>query len=90
MASAAPAVVPTSSTSADLDSQDGKYQWHSQWYPVGKVEDLDPRRPHATHLLGIPLALWKDAQGQWRAVEDRCSHRCGGWPGFGQWLGRDC
>ncbi|KAG2449744.1 hypothetical protein HYH02_005270 [Chlamydomonas schloesseri] len=53
----------------------GPYQWHSQWYPVGTVEDLDPRRPHATHLLGIPLALWKDAQGQWRAVEDRCPHR---------------
>ncbi|KAG2449747.1 hypothetical protein HYH02_005272 [Chlamydomonas schloesseri] len=51
------------------------FQWHSEWYPVGIVEDLDPRRPHATHLLGIPLALWKNAQGQWRAVEDRCPHR---------------
>ncbi|PNW70550.1 hypothetical protein CHLRE_17g724600v5 [Chlamydomonas reinhardtii] len=63
----APAVSPAPASNT--------FQWHSEWYPVGIIEDLDPRRPHATHLLGIPLALWKDAQGQWRAVEDRCSHR---------------
>ena len=68
----APAVSPAPASNT--------FQWHSEWYPVGIIEDLDPRRPHATHLLGIPLALWKDAQGQWRAVEDRCSHR---WDGLG-------
>ncbi|KAG2490582.1 hypothetical protein HYH03_010976 [Edaphochlamys debaryana] len=53
----------------------GSFPWLSQWYPVALVADLDPRRPHATHLLGIPMALWRDSKGAWRAVEDRCPHR---------------
>ncbi|KAG2490576.1 hypothetical protein HYH03_010970 [Edaphochlamys debaryana] len=53
----------------------GSFPWLSQWYPVGLLTDLDPRRPHATHLLGIPMALWRDSKGAWRAVEDRCPHR---------------
>ncbi|KAG2490575.1 hypothetical protein HYH03_010969 [Edaphochlamys debaryana] len=51
------------------------FPWLSQWYPAAIVADLDPRRPHATHLLGIPMALWRDSKGAWRAVEDRCPHR---------------
>ncbi|GFR42568.1 hypothetical protein Agub_g3466, partial [Astrephomene gubernaculifera] len=69
--SAAPATVPA--PAAEPAGQ--PFPWFSHWYPVAVLSDLDPRRPHATHLLGIPLALWRDAQGQWRAVEDRCPHR---------------
>ncbi|GLI63951.1 hypothetical protein VaNZ11_007117, partial [Volvox africanus] len=52
-----------------------KFLWNAHWYPVAIVDDLDPRRPHATHLLGIPLALWRDKEGAWHAVEDKCPHR---------------
>lgn len=51
------------------------FPWIDHWYPVAVVDDLDSRRPHATHLLGIPLAIWRDTQGAWHAVEDKCPHR---------------
>jgi hypothetical protein len=51
------------------------FDWVRQWYPLAFVEDLDPGRPHAVELLGKRLVLWRDAQQQWRAFEDRCPHR---------------
>ncbi|KAG2437791.1 hypothetical protein HXX76_005411 [Chlamydomonas incerta] len=71
----APASVGAVAPAASPAPVTNTFQWHSEWYPVGIIEDLDPRRPQAVHLLGIPLALWKDAQGQWQAVEDKCPHR---------------
>lgn len=55
--------------------QEEAFDWARQWYPLAFVEDLDPRRPHAVELLGKRLVLWRDAQKQWRAFEDRCPHR---------------
>ncbi|GLC41145.1 hypothetical protein PLESTF_000801600 [Pleodorina starrii] len=66
---------PASSPSAAAAQQLGTFPWTQHWYPVAVVDDLDPARPHATHLLGIPLALWRDKQGAWHAVEDKCPHR---------------
>ncbi|KXZ51963.1 hypothetical protein GPECTOR_11g86 [Gonium pectorale] len=51
------------------------FPWFEHWYPVAVLADLDPRKPHAAHLLGIPLALWRDKSGTWHAVEDKCPHR---------------
>ncbi|KXZ51974.1 hypothetical protein GPECTOR_11g96 [Gonium pectorale] len=51
------------------------FPWFEHWYPVAVLPDLDPRKPHAAHLLGIPLALWRDKSGTWHAVEDKCPHR---------------
>lgn len=45
-------------------------------YPVHVLESIDPSRPHGITLLGKQLVLWRDAQGQWRCVEDACPHRC--------------
>ena len=42
---------------------------------MGILEDLDPGWPHLVTLLGRDLELWRDAQGDWRAFEDRCPHR---------------
>jgi phenylpropionate dioxygenase-like ring-hydroxylating dioxygenase large terminal subunit len=52
-----------------------QYDWKRQWYPLAVVADLDPGRPTALTLLGQPLCIWRDGEGEWRALEDRCSHR---------------
>lgn len=44
-------------------------------YPLAVVQDLDARRPTPAQLLGIPIVLWRDGGGSWRAFEDRCPHR---------------
>ncbi|KAG2447658.1 hypothetical protein HYH02_007574 [Chlamydomonas schloesseri] len=75
---AAPAPTSTANlteAAAAADSDAAAFPWYDHWYPVGILEELDPSRPHAVHLLGVPLALWRDAGGQWRAVEDSCPHR---------------
>ncbi|KAF6256401.1 hypothetical protein COO60DRAFT_1640750 [Scenedesmus sp. NREL 46B-D3] len=46
--------------------------WYQQWYPLAILRDLDPRRPTAARLLGIPVVMWRDGSGAWRAFEDRC------------------
>lgn len=45
-------------------------------YPLAIVKDLEPQRPTAANLLGIPVVLWKDGAGSWNCFEDRCPHRC--------------
>ncbi|KAK9792055.1 hypothetical protein WJX73_008202 [Symbiochloris irregularis] len=51
------------------------FSWTKQWYPVQAVQNLDPKKPFATKLLGSDLVVWRDATGQWRCFEDRCPHR---------------
>ena len=64
------------------------FDWQRQWYPLAFIEDLDPGRPHAAELLGKRLVLWRDAQQQWRAFEDRCPHRLAPLSGVGMALPR--
>ena len=59
----------------DVASDDSKFVWERHWYPVALIEDLDPNRPTAFELLGIPLVLWKDETGKWKAFKDLCPHR---------------
>ncbi|KAJ6810756.1 protochlorophyllide-dependent translocon component 52, chloroplastic [Iris pallida] len=52
------------------------FDWHSKWYPVSPVCDLDPRAPHAKRVLGLDLVVWWDrSAGAWRVFDDRCPHR---------------
>ena len=51
------------------------FDWAKQWYPLGFVEDLDPKVPHPVELLSQRLVLWCDGQGQWRCFQDKCPHR---------------
>jgi len=44
------------------------------WYPVVPVQQLS-EGPQAFELLGEPLVLWLDAQGNAAAARDRCCHR---------------
>lgn len=49
---------------------------HERWHPVVAAHTL--RAGHgvlAARLLGQPLALWRSADGQAQAWEDRCPHR---------------
>ncbi|EIE25057.1 hypothetical protein COCSUDRAFT_65076 [Coccomyxa subellipsoidea C-169] len=51
------------------------FDWAKQWYPLGFLEDLDPKVPHPVELLSQRLVLWCDGQGQWRCFQDKCPHR---------------
>eukprot|EP01018_Ginkgo_biloba_P021499 Gb_37385 [translate_table: standard] len=55
--------------------ESGKFVWKDHWYPVSLIEDLDPKSATAFQLLGREIALWQDADGNWRAFEDKCPHR---------------
>lgn len=39
------------------------------------VDYLDPHRPTQLTVLGHNLAVWRDADGEWRCFQDRCPHR---------------
>mgnify|MGYP001807662390 CR=1 FL=1 len=39
------------------------------------MKDLDPQKPTAATLLGVPMVMWKDGSGSWNCFEDRCPHR---------------
>jgi phenylpropionate dioxygenase-like ring-hydroxylating dioxygenase large terminal subunit len=45
------------------------------WWPIATSDDLAASRPLARTLLGWPLVLYRDAQGQAVAQLDRCPHR---------------
>jgi len=47
---------------------------HHHWHPVAAACDLGAA-PLAAHLLGQPLALWRDDGGRAHAFADRCPHR---------------
>ena len=50
--------------------------FHSLYrYPLAITKDLDPERPTAATLLGIPVVIWRDGKGDWNCFEDRCPHR---------------
>jgi phenylpropionate dioxygenase-like ring-hydroxylating dioxygenase large terminal subunit len=44
------------------------------WYPVMPLQQLS-EHPQPFTLLGQPIALWLDAEGNPAAVRDRCCHR---------------
>ncbi|KAI8463753.1 MAG: Rieske [2Fe-2S] iron-sulfur domain-containing protein [Monoraphidium minutum] len=51
---------------------------HTQHPPQTHVTpawQLDPAKPTAATLLGIPLVIWRDGTGAWSVLEDRCPHR---------------
>ncbi|CAD7698480.1 unnamed protein product [Ostreobium quekettii] len=64
---------------------DEKFVWEKHWYPIAPLKWLEeaqgegfesglPQIQRQT-ILGRDIVVWKDAEGEWRAVEDRCSHR---------------
>jgi len=61
------------------------FQWTKQWYPIvplnlleeSQVEGFASGIPEIQRqsILGRDIVVWKDSEGKWRAVEDRCAHR---------------
>jgi phenylpropionate dioxygenase-like ring-hydroxylating dioxygenase large terminal subunit len=45
------------------------------WYVACLSDDLRRKRPLARTVLGVPMALFRDAAGRAAAVVDRCPHR---------------
>ena len=60
------------------EDEEGRYsvafprQW---WYPACRSGELTARRPRSITLLDDPVVLWRDGDGQARALVDRCPHR---------------
>ncbi|KAF2314552.1 hypothetical protein GH714_027527 [Hevea brasiliensis] len=60
----------------ETDSQEEKFDWFSQWYPVMPVCDLDKRVPHAKKVIGFDVVVWWDRnEGSWKVFDDTCPHR---------------
>ena len=57
------------------ETQQPQFDWLKQWYPLASVADLPTDRPTPVRLLGNPVVLWKDGDGDWRAFKDLCPHR---------------
>ena len=55
--------------------------------PQAPLDYLDPGLPASYTILGYNLVVWRDTQGAWRAMDDRCPHRnaplSGGQPATG-------
>jgi len=47
----------------------------ARWWPVALSEQLSDRTPLGAFYEGEPIVLYRDVQGQVRALEDRCPHR---------------
>lgn len=50
--------------------------WYNQWYPIGVVEDLDPKIIHLKTVLGKDLIFYKPDSSEvlrWTAAEDRAA-----------------
>ncbi|KAJ7980576.1 protochlorophyllide-dependent translocon component 52, chloroplastic [Quillaja saponaria] len=63
-------------TEPETRTQQEKFDWYSQWYPVMPVCDLDKRRPHAKKVIGIDVVVWWDRnESAWKVFDDACPHR---------------
>lgn len=57
-------------------SQEEKFNWLLQWYPVMPVCDLDKRIPHAKKVIGLDVVVWWDRnENAWKVFDDMCPHR---------------
>jgi phenylpropionate dioxygenase-like ring-hydroxylating dioxygenase large terminal subunit len=45
------------------------------WYVAGWAQDFAPNKPVGLHLLGEPVVIWRNADNELTALEDRCVHR---------------
>ena len=60
----------------EIQSQEEKFDWYAQWYPVMPVCDLDKRAPHAKKVMGLDIVVWWDRnESSWKVFDDSCPHR---------------
>ncbi|MEH2358519.1 aromatic ring-hydroxylating dioxygenase subunit alpha [Nostoc sp.] len=67
------ATTPTSTLETLEEKQE--FNWRQCWYPVAFVKDLPANRPYSFSLYDEPLVLFKDQNGQFICLTDRCPHR---------------
>ncbi|MEH2316426.1 aromatic ring-hydroxylating dioxygenase subunit alpha [Nostoc sp.] len=67
------ATTPTSSF--ETPEQKQEFNWRQCWYPVAFVQHLPANRPYSFSLYDEPLVLFKDQNGQFICLTDRCPHR---------------
>ncbi|KAM1340986.1 hypothetical protein ACFX2F_005492 [Malus domestica] len=62
--------------SLENPTQEEKFDWYAQWYPLMPVCDLDKRVPHGKKVLGIDVVVWWDRnESAWKVFDDACPHR---------------
>ena len=67
---------PAEPSRTELETQNNKFDWYSQWYPVMPVCDLDKRVPHGKKVMGIDVVVWWDRnESSWKVFDDACAHR---------------
>ncbi len=49
--------------------------WRTCWYPIAFAVDIPPDQPYGFSIFAEPFVLFRDHQGQWVCVVDRCPHR---------------
>ncbi|MGG1947717.1 Rieske 2Fe-2S domain-containing protein [Trinickia sp. NRRL B-1857] len=47
----------------------------ARWWPIALSEQVSDQAPLGAFYEGEPIVLYRDGQGQVRALEDRCPHR---------------
>uniref|UniRef100_A0A0G4HI12 Rieske domain-containing protein n=1 Tax=Chromera velia CCMP2878 TaxID=1169474 RepID=A0A0G4HI12_9ALVE len=47
----------------------------SYWYPLALGEDVTDKKPSAVRILGEPVIIFRDADGEVRCLHDRCCHK---------------
>ncbi len=67
------ATPPTSTFETAEEKQE--FNWRQSWYPVAFVKDLPANRPYSFSLYDEPLVLFKDQNGEFICLTDRCPHR---------------
>jgi phenylpropionate dioxygenase-like ring-hydroxylating dioxygenase large terminal subunit len=65
---------PPTSTFETLEEKQ-EFNWRQCWYPITFVKDLPSDRPHSFSLYDEPLVLFKNQDGQFICLVDRCPHR---------------
>lgn len=46
-----------------------------EWFPLSFESYLDPSVPNPVLHMGRNLAVWRDGDGEWSAVDDMCPHK---------------
>ena len=65
--------VPSSVVSINESNQE--FTWRNFWYPVVSVQDFYVDSPHSFFLYDEPFILFKNKDGEYGCLADRCPHR---------------
>lgn len=67
---------PIASTSTvDIAEDHLEFNWKKCWYPICFLQDLPPNRPYSFSLYDEPFVLFKNQDGEFICLTDRCPHR---------------